>query len=192
MDNLLKFITCGSVDDGKSTLIGHMLYDAKLIFADQERALELESKVGSRGGEIDYSLLLDGLMAEREQGITIDVAYRYFTTEKRSFIVADTPGHEEYTRNMAVGASFAKPLSEKFGISPYRAANLLDAQSNTLCYALPWSPAVIYTIGFAAGTSAPLPAISVTPFVIYGFVLMVVMTGSIFLGIGRNDGLEKK
>ena len=107
MDNLLKFITCGSVDDGKSTLIGHMLYDAKLIFADQERALELESKVGSRGGEIDYSLLLDGLMAEREQGITIDVAYRYFTTEKRSFIVADAPGHEEYTRNMAVGASFA-------------------------------------------------------------------------------------
>lgn len=107
MQSLLKFITCGSVDDGKSTLIGHLLYDAKLLFADQERALELDSKVGSRGGAIDYSLLLDGLMAEREQGITIDVAYRYFTTEKRSFIVADTPGHEEYTRNMAVGASFA-------------------------------------------------------------------------------------
>ncbi len=107
MQSLLKFITCGSVDDGKSTLIGHMLYDAKLIFADQEKALELDSKVGSTGGEIDYSLLLDGLMAEREQGITIDVAYRYFTTERRSFIVADTPGHEEYTRNMAVGASFA-------------------------------------------------------------------------------------
>ena len=107
MNALLKIITCGSVDDGKSTLIGHMLYDAKLLFADQERALELDSKVGSRGGEIDYSLLLDGLMAEREQGITIDVAYRYFTTERRSFIVADTPGHEEYTRNMAVGASFA-------------------------------------------------------------------------------------
>jgi sulfate adenylyltransferase large subunit len=107
MQSLLKFITCGSVDDGKSTLIGHMLYDAKLIFTDQEKALELDSKVGSTGGEIDYSLLLDGLMAEREQGITIDVAYRYFTTEKRSFIVADTPGHEEYTRNMAVGASFA-------------------------------------------------------------------------------------
>ncbi len=107
MADLLKFITCGSVDDGKSTLIGHMLYDAKLIFTDQERALELDSKVGSAGGGIDYSLLLDGLMAEREQGITIDVAYRYFTTEKRSFIVADTPGHEEYTRNMAVGASFA-------------------------------------------------------------------------------------
>lgn len=104
---LLKFITCGSVDDGKSTLIGHMLYDAKLLFADQAKALELESKVGSRGGEIDYSLLLDGLIAEREQGITIDVAYRYFTTNHRSFIVADTPGHEEYTRNMAVGASFA-------------------------------------------------------------------------------------
>ncbi|MCR5725754.1 MAG: hypothetical protein K6G80_11785, partial [Treponema sp.] len=106
-NGLLKFITCGSVDDGKSTLIGHILYDAKLLYADQEQALELDSKVGSRGGAIDYSLLLDGLMAEREQGITIDVAYRYFSTEKRSFIVADTPGHEEYTRNMAVGASFA-------------------------------------------------------------------------------------
>ena len=106
-DDLLKFITCGSVDDGKSTLIGHMLYDAKLLFADQKKALELDSKVGSRDGNIDYSLLLDGLMAEREQGITIDVAYRYFTTDNRSFIVADTPGHEEYTRNMAVGASFA-------------------------------------------------------------------------------------
>jgi len=108
MKSLLKFITCGSVDDGKSTLIGHILYDSKLLYADQEKALELDSKVGSRGGAIDYSLLLDGLMAEREQGITIDVAYRYFTTDNRSFIVADTPGHEEYTRNMAVGASFAE------------------------------------------------------------------------------------
>ena len=107
MKNLLKFITCGSVDDGKSTLIGHILYDTKKLYTDQEQALELDSKVGSRGGEMDYSLLLDGLMAEREQGITIDVAYRYFTTDNRSFIVADTPGHEEYTRNMAVGASFA-------------------------------------------------------------------------------------
>ena len=107
MKSILKFLTCGSVDDGKSTLIGHMLYDAKLLFADQESALELDSKVGSRGGQIDYSLLLDGLMAEREQGITIDVAYRYFTTQNRSFIVADCPGHEQYTRNMAVGASFA-------------------------------------------------------------------------------------
>ncbi len=107
MSGLLKFITCGSVDDGKSTLIGHILYDAKLLYTDQEKALELDSKVGSRGGAVDYSLLLDGLMAEREQGITIDVAYRYFTTDHRSFIVADTPGHEEYTRNMAVGASFA-------------------------------------------------------------------------------------
>jgi sulfate adenylyltransferase subunit 1 len=95
MKGLLKFITCGSVDDGKSTLIGHILYDAKLIYADQEKALELDSKVGSRSGDIDYSLLLDGLMAEREQGITIDVAYRYFTTDNRSFIVADTPGHED-------------------------------------------------------------------------------------------------
>lgn len=108
MSGLLKFITCGSVDDGKSTLIGHILYDSKLLYADQEEALILDSKVGSRGGAIDYSLLLDGLMAEREQGITIDVAYRYFTTDNRSFIVADTPGHEEYTRNMAVGASFAQ------------------------------------------------------------------------------------
>ncbi len=107
MKGLLKFITCGSVDDGKSTLIGHILYDSKLLYADQEKALELDSKVGSRSGKIDYSLLLDGLMAEREQGITIDVAYGYFTTDNRSFIVADTPGHEEYTRNMAVGASFA-------------------------------------------------------------------------------------
>lgn len=107
MNDLLKFITCGSVDDGKSTLIGHILYDSKLLYADQARALELDSKVGSRGGAIDYSLLLDGLTEEREQGITIDVAYRYFTTDARSFIVADTPGHEEYTRNMAVGASFA-------------------------------------------------------------------------------------
>ncbi len=107
MDGLLKFITCGSVDDGKSTLIGHMLYDAKLLFTDQEKALELDSRVGNRDGKLDYFLLLDGLLAEREQGITIDVAYRYFTTDCRSFIVADTPGHEEYTRNMAVGASFA-------------------------------------------------------------------------------------
>ncbi|WP_444685512.1 adenylyl-sulfate kinase [Alkalicoccus luteus] len=105
MKPLLRFMTCGSVDDGKSTLIGHMLYAAKLIYADQEKALELDSKVGSRGGKIDYSLLLDGLTAEREQGITIDVAYRYFTSDHRSFIAADTPGHEEYTRNMAVGAS---------------------------------------------------------------------------------------
>lgn len=108
MKGLLKFITCGSVDDGKSTLIGHILYASKLLYADQERALELDSRVGSRGGRIDYSLLLDGLMAEREQGITIDVAYRYFTTDNRSFIAADTPGHEEYTRNMAVGAAFAE------------------------------------------------------------------------------------
>jgi sulfate adenylyltransferase subunit 1 len=106
-NGLLKFITCGSVDDGKSTLIGHILYDSKLLYADQEQALLLDSQVGSRSGDIDYSLLLDGLTAEREQGITIDVAYRYFTTDKRGFIVADTPGHEEYTRNMAVGASFA-------------------------------------------------------------------------------------
>jgi bifunctional enzyme CysN/CysC len=107
MKELLKFLTCGSVDDGKSTLIGRILYDAKLIFADQENALIMDSRVRTQTGELDYSLLLDGLMAEREQGITIDIAYRFFSTEKRSFIVADAPGHEEYTRNMAVGASFA-------------------------------------------------------------------------------------
>lgn len=107
MKGLLKFLTCGSVDDGKSTLIGHLLYDSKLLYADQAQALELDSRIGSNDGNIDYSLLLDGLMAEREQGITIDVAYRYFTTAERSFIVADCPGHEQYTRNMAVGASFA-------------------------------------------------------------------------------------
>jgi len=105
--DVLKFITCGSVDDGKSTLIGHMLYDAKMIFADQEQSIALTAKLGTRSDTIDYSLLLDGLMAEREQGITIDVAYRYFSTENRNFIVADCPGHEQYTRNMAVGASFA-------------------------------------------------------------------------------------
>ena len=105
MGDVLRFMTCGSVDDGKSTLIGHLLFDAKMLFADQEKALEMESLTRGSGGERDFSLLLDGLSAEREQGITIDVAYRYFATDKRSFIVADTPGHEEYTRNMAVAAS---------------------------------------------------------------------------------------
>lgn len=106
--SLLRFITCGSVDDGKSTLIGRLLWDSKLIFEDQLAALEADSKkVGTQGGEIDYALLLDGLQAEREQGITIDVAYRFFSTDKRKFIVADTPGHEQYTRNMATGASNA-------------------------------------------------------------------------------------
>jgi bifunctional enzyme CysN/CysC len=105
---LLRFITCGSVDDGKSTLIGRLLWDSKLIFEDQLAALEADSKrIGTQGGEIDYALLLDGLQAEREQGITIDVAYRFFSTDKRKFIVADTPGHEQYTRNMVTGASTA-------------------------------------------------------------------------------------
>jgi bifunctional enzyme CysN/CysC len=104
----LRFITCGSVDDGKSTLIGRLLYDSKMIFEDQLAALESDSKkVGTQGQEIDFTLLVDGLAAEREQGITIDVAYRYFSTDKRKFIVADTPGHEQYTRNMATGASTA-------------------------------------------------------------------------------------
>ena len=106
--SLLRFITCGSVDDGKSTLIGRLLYDSKMIFEDQLAALEADSKrVGTQGQNLDFALLVDGLAAEREQGITIDVAYRFFTTEKRKFIVADTPGHEQYTRNMVTGASTA-------------------------------------------------------------------------------------
>ncbi|HUX74777.1 MAG TPA: sulfate adenylyltransferase subunit CysN [Steroidobacteraceae bacterium] len=106
---LLRFITCGSVDDGKSSLIGRLLYESKMIFADQLAALQADSrKVGTRNGEIDFALLVDGLEAEREQGITIDVAYRFFSTEKRKFIVADTPGHEQYTRNMVTGASTAE------------------------------------------------------------------------------------
>ena len=103
---LLRFLTCGSVDDGKSTLIGRLLYDTKLILEDQLVALERDSrKHGTTGDDMDFALLVDGLEAEREQGITIDVAYRFFATPRRSFIVADTPGHEQYTRNMATGAS---------------------------------------------------------------------------------------
>ncbi len=106
--SMLRFITCGSVDDGKSTLIGRLLYDSKLVFSDHLAALEADSKtVGTQGGELDFALLVDGLAAEREQGITIDVAYRFFSTERRKFIVADTPGHEQYTRNMVTGASTA-------------------------------------------------------------------------------------
>src|ERR1700742_2848870 len=107
--NLLRFITCGSVDDGKSTLIGRLLYESKTIFEDQLKTLEKDSKKhGTTGEEIDFALLVDGLEAEREQGITIDVAYRFFATARRAFIVADTPGHEQYTRNMATGASNAE------------------------------------------------------------------------------------
>src|SRR6266566_6192187 len=103
---LLRFLTCGSVDDGKSTLIGRLLFNAELVLADQMEALERESRrFGTTGGDIDFSLLLDGLEDERQQRITIDVAYRFFATPRRSFIVADTPGHEQYTRNMATGAS---------------------------------------------------------------------------------------
>src|SRR5690606_7779232 len=105
---LLRFLTCGSVDDGKSTLIGRLLYDSQLILDDQLATLQRESRNRTTGDEgIDFSLLVDGLVAEREQGITIDVAYRFFSTDKRKFIVADTPGHEQYTRNMATGASNA-------------------------------------------------------------------------------------
>ena len=107
--SLLRFITCGSVDDGKSTLIGRLLYESKLIFEDQLAMLEADSKkVGTQGGDLDFALLVDGLAAEREQGITIDVAYRFFSTDRRKFIVADTPGHEQYTRNMVTGASTAE------------------------------------------------------------------------------------
>ena len=105
---LLRFITCGSVDDGKSTLIGRLLYETKKVFEDHLMALKAEAKYKRTEYEIDFSLLVDGLQAEREQGITIDVAYRYFTTEKRKFIIADTPGHEQYTRNMVTGASNAE------------------------------------------------------------------------------------
>jgi bifunctional enzyme CysN/CysC len=106
--SLLRFITCGSVDDGKSTLIGRLLYESHLVFEDHLTALEADSKrIGTQGGDLDFALLVDGLAAEREQGITIDVAYRFFTTERRKFIVADTPGHEQYTRNMVTGASTA-------------------------------------------------------------------------------------
>src|SRR5678816_27311 len=107
--SMLRFLTCGSVDDGKSTLIGRLLYDSKMIFEDQLAALEADShRHGTQGQEIDFALLIDGLQAEREQGITIDVAYRFFATDKRKFIVADTPGHEQYTRNMVTGASTAE------------------------------------------------------------------------------------
>ncbi|MCE1695067.1 GTP-binding protein, partial [Enterobacter hormaechei] len=103
---LLRFLTCGSVDDGKSTLIGRLLHDTRQIYADQLATLQSDSKrIGTQGEKLDLALLVDGLVAEREQGITIDVAYRYFSTEKRKFIIADTPGHEQYTRNMATGAS---------------------------------------------------------------------------------------
>ncbi|MGH9664732.1 MAG: GTP-binding protein, partial [Bryobacteraceae bacterium] len=103
--DLLRFLTCGSVDDGKSTLIGRLLYDSQNVFEDQIRAVAKASEHRSAGGGMDLSLLTDGLRAEREQGITIDVAYRYFATARRKFIIADTPGHEKYTRNMATGAS---------------------------------------------------------------------------------------
>src|SRR5947199_8535385 len=106
--SLLRFITCGSVDDGKSTLIGRLLYESKMLFEDQLAALEADSKkMGTQGEALDFALLVDGLQAEREQGITIDVAYRFFSTDRRKFIVADTPGHEQYTRNMVTGASTA-------------------------------------------------------------------------------------
>ena len=109
--SLLRFITCGSVDDGKSTLIGRLLYDSQQIYDDQLATLEADSKkVGTQGSDINFARLVDGLSTEREQGITIDVAYRYFSTEARKYIIADTPGHEQYTRNMATGASTADQI----------------------------------------------------------------------------------
>jgi bifunctional enzyme CysN/CysC len=106
--SLLRLLTCGSVDDGKSTLLGRLLYDSKMLFEDQLAALEADSRrSGTQGEDLDFALLVDGLSAEREQGITIDVAYRFFATDRRKFIVADTPGHEQYTRNMVTGASTA-------------------------------------------------------------------------------------
>src|SRR4051812_29556002 len=122
---LLRFLTCGSVDDGKSTLIGRLLHDTKMIYEDQLAAVKRDSvKFGTTGvaGEVDLALLTDGLKAEREQGITIDVAYRYFSTDKRKFIIADTPGHEQYTRNMATGASTCQLaiilIDARYGVMP--------------------------------------------------------------------------
>ena len=135
----LRFITCGSVDDGKSTLIGRLLYDSKLIYEDQLEALEADSaKVGTQGDKLDLALLVDGLAAEREQGITIDVAYRYFSTKARKFIVADTPGHEQYTRNMVTGAStadLAVILGRQAGHPPRtrRTVHRVVARSSTSC-----------------------------------------------------------
>ncbi len=121
--DLLRFLTAGSVDDGKSTLIGRLLFDSKTVYDDHLEALKRDSaKKSSAGGEMDYSLLVDGLQSEREQGITIDVAYRYFATPKRKFIIADTPGHEQYTRNMATGASHREPGRDPDRRAPRRAA----------------------------------------------------------------------
>ncbi len=138
---LLRFITCGSVDDGKSTLIGRLLHDAKLIFDDQLVALAADSRRhGTTGDDLDFALLVDGLEAEREQGITIDVAHRYFATERRTFIVADTPGHEQYTRNMATAASNAEVavvlIDARKGVLPQtrrHASDLLAARRSGMC-----------------------------------------------------------
>ncbi|EQD49934.1 adenylyltransferase subunit 1, partial [mine drainage metagenome] len=138
---LLRFLTCGSVDDGKSTLIGRLLYDTQLIHEDQLSALERDSRRhGTTGEELDLALLVDGLQAEREQGITIDVAYRFFATPRRAFIVADTPGHEQYTRNMATGASNCQAavilIDARKACSRRRAATATSARcsaSSTWC-----------------------------------------------------------
>src|ERR1700761_2380511 len=130
---LLRFITCGSVDDGKSSLIGRLLFDSRLILQDQLSALENDSRrFGTQGEELDLALLVDGLAAEREQGITIDVAYRFFNTKRRKFIVADTPGHEQYTRNMVTGASTADCavilLDARKGVGVPDQVDLVDRQ----------------------------------------------------------------
>ncbi|WP_295525115.1 adenylyl-sulfate kinase [Novosphingobium sp. Chol11] len=146
---MLRFITCGSVDDGKSTLIGRLLYDSKMIFEDQLTALEADSKkVGTQGAEIDFALLVDGLAAEREQGITIDVAYRFFNTEKRKFIVADCPGREQYTRNMVTGASTADLAVNKMDLIGYDQARYDEIVADYAAFA--------GSIGIAAFTALPI------------------------------------
>ncbi len=133
--DLLRFLTCGSVDDGKSTLIGRLLHDSKMIYEDTLATLEADSTTqGSAGDEVDLALLMDGLKAEREQGITIDVAYRYFSTARRKFIIADTPGHEQYTRNMVTGASTCQLavilVDARYGVQAQTKTSQLHRQSS--------------------------------------------------------------
>ena len=168
--SLLRFITCGSVDDGKSTLIGRLLWDSKMVFEDQLAALEVDSKkVGTQGGAIDYALLLDGLQAEREQGITIDVAYRFFSTDKRKFIVADTPGHEQYTRNMvtaAAGSDAAVVLVDitKLDTSAPEVVLLPQTRRHSLLARLLRVPSIVFAINkldaIDAGSEAAFKAVS--------------------------------
>ncbi len=176
--SLLRFITCGSVDDGKSTLIGRLLYESHLVFEDHLAALEADSaKVGTQGTDLDFALLLDGLTAEREQGITIDVAYRFFSTEKRKFIVADTPGHEQYTRNMVTGASTADV-----------AVILIDARKGVLTQTRRHS----YLVSLL-GISKVVVAINKMDLVDYAEETFDAISAEYLefadkIGLGRNDG----